>query len=86
MQCTAYISPPPLELSHKYATEVDFQIYEMGPLAYYMADDFFIPNPPLVITHFIIIKFYCYPGNQRERLYNASTMIVTEHYIIHVLV
>ena len=39
--------PPPLKLSHRYATEVDFQIYEMGPLAYYMADDFFIPNPSL---------------------------------------
>ena len=47
MQCTAYTPPPPLKLSHRYATEVDFQIYEMGPLAYYMADDFFIPNPPL---------------------------------------
>ena len=39
--------PPPLKLSHKYATEVAFQIYKMGPLAHYMADDFFIPNPPL---------------------------------------
>ena len=41
------IYPRPLKLSHRYATEVDFQISEMGPLAYYMADDFFIPNPPL---------------------------------------
>ena len=23
----------------------------MGPLAYYMADDFFIPNPPLIVWH-----------------------------------
>ena len=42
-----YPPPLPLKLSHRYATEVDFQIYEMGPLDYYMAVDFFIPNPPL---------------------------------------
>ena len=47
--CNASHIPPPMKLSNRYATEVDFQIYEMGPLAYYMADDFFIPNPPLVI-------------------------------------
>ena len=39
-------------ISHRYATEVNFQIYEMGPLDYYMADDFFIPNPPLIIGSF----------------------------------
>ena len=41
------IYPPSLKLSHTDATEVEFQIYEMGPLAYYTADDFFIPNQPL---------------------------------------
>ena len=57
MQFTAYIPPPPpLKLSHRYATEVDFQIYEMGPLAYYMADDFFIPNPPLMIFRPFLIN------------------------------
>ena len=32
MQCTAYI-PPPHKLSHRYATEVDYEIYDMGPLS-----------------------------------------------------
>ena len=41
------LPPSPLKLSHKYATEVAFQIYEMRPPTHYMADDFFIPNPPL---------------------------------------
>ena len=48
-----YPPPPPPRnyISHRYGTEVDFQSNEMGPLAYYMADDFFIPNPPLNTTH-----------------------------------
>ena len=55
MQCNAYtLLPPPLKLSHRYATEVDFQIYEMGPLAHYMAHDFFIPNLPLSTAHTIV--------------------------------
>ena len=33
MQCTTYILPPPRKLSHRYATEVDFEIYDMGPLS-----------------------------------------------------
>ena len=32
MQCTTY-TPPPLKLSHRYATDVDFEIYDMGPLS-----------------------------------------------------
>ena len=53
--------PPPLKLSHRYATEVDFQIYEMGPLAYYMADDFFIRNPPLIaMPGMSLSKFFIY--------------------------
>ena len=40
---------PPLKLSHRYASEVDFEIYEIlvGPLVHYMAHDVFLPNPPL---------------------------------------
>ena len=57
-----HIYPPPLELSHRYATEVDFQIYEMEPLAsYYMADDFFIPNPPLHERMLIVRCIYIFP-------------------------
>ena len=52
-----YPAPTQLKLSHRYATEVDFQIYEMGPIAYYMANDFFISNPPLVP---------CYPPHLTE--------------------
>ena len=33
MQCTTYTPPPPRKLSHRYATEVDFEIYDMGPLS-----------------------------------------------------
>ena len=35
MQCTTYTAPPPppRKLSHRYATEVDFEIYDMGPLS-----------------------------------------------------
>ena len=32
MQCTTY-TPLPRKLSHRYATEVDFEIYDMGPLS-----------------------------------------------------
>ena len=32
--CNApHILPPPRKLSHRYATEVDFEIYDMGPLS-----------------------------------------------------
>ena len=44
--------PPPRKLSHRYATEVDSEIYDMGPLSHYMADDFIIPNPPLIVAYF----------------------------------
>ena len=50
-------------ISHRYATEVDFQIYEMGPLAYYMADDFFIPNQPLLLSinqNQNLTMYYCF--------------------------
>ena len=32
MQCTTY-TPPPRKLSHRYATEIDFEIYDMRPLS-----------------------------------------------------
>ena len=51
-----------------YTTEVDFQIYKMGPLTYYMADDFFIPNPSLdsTKTDEVIVAYYHY-----ERLHSS---------------
>ena len=52
------IYPPPPKLSHRYATEVDFQIYEMGPLAHYMAHDFFIPIPPLLVHMYTFNLFF----------------------------
>ena len=67
MQCTAYT---PLKLSHRYATEVDFQIYEMGPLAHYMAHDFFIPNLPLIILLRFIMNIS--QGCQLSRIWRDS--------------
>ena len=65
-------TPPPLKLNHRYATEVDFEIYEMWPLTDYTAHDFFIPNPSPIRGHiyvlitnvntYILVKIYplCY--------------------------
>ena len=53
--CNALLIPPPSETkSYRYATEVDSEIYDMGPLSHDMADDFFIHNPPLpsMFQHF----------------------------------
>ena len=33
IQCTTDTTPPPRILGHRYATEVDFEIYDMGPLS-----------------------------------------------------
>ena len=50
------MSPKPRKLSHRYATEVDFEIYDMGLRGHYMADDYFIPNPPLLALNNLILE------------------------------
>ena len=54
-----HLHPPPLKLSHKCATAVAFQIYEMGsqPITWQMTFSFTIR--PCLQSLFNSISFYC---------------------------
>ena len=49
--------PPPRKLSHSNAMllKLTLKFTIWGPQAHYMADDFFIPNPPLVSHNVTVV-------------------------------
>ena len=74
MQCAAY-TPPPLKLSHRYATEVDFQIYELGPLANYIAHDFLSQSAPAIVISMLCIVYLLYYVNKHQGKKNHVCLI-----------